>query len=88
VTDLMSHGHGFGIGGGMGGGMWLLTILFWIIFLAGIYLVLQGLLDKKGRRGSTLHPVDESALAILQKRFARGDIDEATYKRMKKDLEE
>ncbi len=88
MTDMMSYGHGFGTGGGMGGGMWLLTILFWVIFLAGVYLVLRGLLDKKGGTGSMSHPVDESAMAILQKRFARGEIDEETFKRMKKDLEE
>ena len=84
MTDKMTYGHGYG----MGGGMWLLTILFWVIFLVGVYLVLRGLLDKKSGTGPMSHPVDESALAILQKRFARGDIDEDTFKRMKKDLEE
>jgi putative membrane protein len=84
MTEMMSYGHGYG----MGGGMWLLTILFWVIFLAGVYLVLRGLLDKKSGPGSTSHPIDESALSILQKRFARGDIDEETFKRMKQGLEE
>lgn len=84
MTEMMSYGHGYG----MGGGMWLLTILFWVIFLAGVYLVLRGLLDKKSGPGSTSHSIDESAFSILQKRFARGDIDEETFQRMKKDLEE
>lgn len=84
MSDFMGYGHSYG----MGGGMWLLTILFWVIFLAGIYLVLRGLLDNKGRQQLTPHHPEEPAVEILRKRFARGEIDEETFKRMKKDLEE
>ena len=84
MSEFMGSGHGYG----MGGGMWILTILFWVIFLVGIYLVLRGLLDKKNGSTNISHPTDEPAQEILRKRFARGEIDEETFKRMKKDLEE
>jgi len=84
MYDFMANGHGYG----MGGGMWVLTILFWAIFLAGVYLVLQGLLKKKGHHHKTSHSDNEPASEILRKRFARGEIDEQTFKRMKKELEE
>jgi len=86
MSDFMGYGHGYGFG--MGGGMWFLTILFWVIFLAGVYLVLRGFLDRKDSSHPMSHPTDEPALEILRKRFARGEIDEDTFKRMKKDLEE
>lgn len=68
--------------------MWFLTILFWVIFLAGIFLILMALLDNKKGSETPGGTVSESALQILQKRFARGEIDEPTFKRMKSEIEE
>ena len=82
MQDMMNYGFG------MGGSMWILTILFWLITIIGIFIVLRALLDKKSRPTTTSHIAEPTALEILQKRFAKGEIDEETFKRMKMDIEE
>ena len=84
MTDMMNYSHGFG----MGGGMWFLTIIFWLFVIVGIFIILHALLDKKAEPDVSLHTTGQSALEILQMRFAKGEIDEDTFKRMKKDIEE
>jgi len=64
--------------GWMMGGMGLLNILFWILIIAGAVLIVQWL----SGRGK------DSALEILKKRYAKGEIDKAAFERMKKDLGE
>ena len=67
-------------GGGMGLG-WIGMLLFWGIIIAGIvYFVLA--VAKKER---TCH-TEESALDILKKRFAKGEITKDDFTRMKDDL--
>jgi len=84
------YGHGFGGGygglGGFGGGFgWAgiigmaLQSLFWIaLIVAAVYLI---------RRWSHGHRMTHnSAVNILDDRFARGEITSEEYKKMKKDL--
>ena len=59
------------------GVLWPVFILFWIVLIAGVVVVIGWLL-----RGKT-----DSPLAILQRRYARGDIDQETYTRMRRELE-
>ena len=60
------------------GVLWPLFILFWILLIAGVVVVIGWLLRRKG----------DSPLAILQRRYARGEIDRETYIRMRRELRE
>jgi putative membrane protein len=64
-------------GGGMGWGGWLMMGGFWLVLLALIvFLVVQLLPSAKPVAGADRI---ESPQDILDRRFAHGDIDEATY---------
>jgi putative membrane protein len=64
---------------GMSGwGMMLLPFLFWVMIIAGIVLIVIWLAGHK----------KESALEILKRRYALGEIDKLTFDRMKKDIAE
>jgi len=69
---MMNSGHG----GWMMGGMGLLHVLFWILIIIGAVLVVQWV-SGSGK---------ESALEILKKRYAKGEIDSVAFERMKKDI--
>lgn len=66
--------------------MWFPTIIFWVLFLAGLFLILIALLDKDSETSTTISASGETAMSILQKRYARGEIDDNTFKRMKSEL--
>jgi putative membrane protein len=64
-------------GGGMGLMGWLFMGTFWVALLALIVWLVVRLLpsaDRAGDRGSVDSPED-----ILDRRFARGEIDDETY---------
>ncbi|MFA7351591.1 MAG: SHOCT domain-containing protein [Methylotenera sp.] len=67
-----------GYSGWMLGGMWIFTLLFWILVIASVVCLVNWL-----RRRNTR----ESALDLLKKRYARGEIDQEAFERMKKDVE-
>ena len=67
--------------------MWFFTIIFWALFIAGAFMILLAMLEKKGGSDIPDHPHMGSTLEILKKRFASGEIDEDTFKRMKSELE-
>ena len=68
---------------GMGSGMMMVMVLFWVLVIAAlIWLVWWAL---RGRSASRPRG-DESAESILKERYARGEIDRATYEEMRKDL--
>ena len=73
--------------GMMGGFSWwwfmpIFMILFWGLVIWGIVAMVRGL---SGSRGSDSSRVD-SALEVLKKRYARGEIDKEEYEEKKKDL--
>ncbi len=73
--------------GMMGGGMmgWfghLVGIIFLLVLIAAIVYVARSL----GRIGTGVAKTDVSALDILKKRYARGEIDKQEYEEKKKDL--
>jgi putative membrane protein len=77
----MMHGFGFGIGGFIG------MVLVWILLIAGaVWLIKQIFSGPVIRSGDTPGGV-ERAIDILDKRYARGDLDREEYERMKKDLQ-
>ena len=84
------QGGGWGMmGPGMMGGFgwgWFMTvfcILFWGLVIWGIVALVRG---QSGSRGSDSSKAD-SALEVLKKRYARGEIDKEEYEEKKKDLE-
>jgi putative membrane protein len=78
-----SMGHGiYGIG--MGGGLGLLSVLFfWVAIIVAIILSMkwfasQGQAQRKSSSGS--------AIEIIEKRYASGEISEKEFKKMKQNL--
>ena len=83
-TDMLAAGpwtlpHGMMMGGGMG----FLLFLFWAVVLIALVLLISAVFS--GRRPSS-HT--ESALEILQKRYARGEIDKDRFDAMRRDLQQ
>lgn len=66
--------HGWGMGGG-----WLFMLLFWGAVIALIVFLVR----RSGGSGTE----SGSAIGILKKRYARGEITKDEYENMKKDLE-
>ena len=63
--------------GGMGGGAWILMGLFWVAVLALILFLVVRLLPANGTRDVSSQP--DSPEEILDRRFARGEIDVDTF---------
>ena len=72
-----------GMAGPWGWAMMLLMGLFWIAVIGGVGWLLYRLLRGRGARSSR----DAEAKAILRDRYASGDIDRATFERMREDLD-
>jgi putative membrane protein len=75
---MMNWGHGIG---------WffpIIMIIFWIAVIAGIiFLIRWAVISANKDRGSTS---ENSALDILKKRYARGEINKEEFEQKKKDL--
>ena len=78
-------GHGPGMMGGYGMGWFggIIMVAFWIAVVVGIIFLIRWLVlsAKGGGSGS-----EESALEILKKRYARGEIDKKEFEQKKKDI--
>lgn len=71
--------------GPYGGGTWMfLHFFFWILVIIGILLFLLWVFRQTGRQDRDRG--EESALEILKKRYARGEISREEYERMRKDI--
>lgn len=68
--------------GMMTGGAWFLGLIFWILIIAGIVLLIKYLWESGGAGGR-----HESALDILKKRYANGEINKEEFEEKKKDLQ-
>lgn len=68
-----------GYGWGMGWGAWMFMGLFWLALLGVILFLVVRLLPSTGTGRSGDRPTRDSAEDILDKRFARGEIDLETY---------
>lgn len=75
--------HWDGYGWGMGAG-WIFMVLFWVITIAVSVLLIRWLISFGEKKGPGAQA--ESALDILKKRYARGEITRDEYERMKKDI--
>ena len=74
-------------GNGMGGGAWLFMGVFWVVLIALIVWLVIRLLpaESQGRSGADSGRVD-SALDILDRRLALGEIDVETYQAQRRAL--
>jgi putative membrane protein len=63
------------------GGGWLMMIFLWVLIIVGIVIVTKWFANQ------TSHSTHEdTAMEILKKRYARGEISKEEYEQMKKDL--
>ncbi len=63
---------------------WLLMLAFWVAVIVGIVLVVRWLVAAGGHATSSR---EESALEILKRRYARGEIGKDEFEAKKKDLQ-
>jgi len=73
----MMNYDGHFLGGGL---MWI----FWILIIIGIFFIFQNMTKGSSDKSSS---DKESPLEILQKRYARGEIEEEEYQRRRKELD-
>lgn len=71
---------------GWGGFTMFFMIFFWLL-IVGLIITLIWFLIKKGGESST-NPSDESSIEILKKRYARGELDEEEYRRIREEITE
>ena len=85
--EVLMMGWGFDMQGWdghwFGGG---LMFVFWIAVIVGIVLLLRGLASRPGAGGQA--EGRETPLEILQRRYAKGEIDTAEFEEKKKALRE
>ena len=97
-SDMTAYAHGPGEGPGQGmmgpgmmgwgygmGWFWpILMLVFWIAVIVGIVFLIRWLIvsTRIRERGG----FEESAIEILKKRYARGEITKDEFEKMKKDI--
>ncbi len=78
VGNGMMYGYHYGMG-------WMLvTFIFWILLIAGVVLLVMWIVGKSSRGARSA--AEDSALDILKKRYARGEITREQYEEMKSDI--
>ncbi len=70
--------YGWGMGFGFG---WLLMAPFWILVILGVIYLVK--LIAGGRKGEDK---EETALEIVKKRYAKGEINKEEFEKIKNDL--
>ena len=73
--------YGMMDGYGMGYGMGILGLIFWILVIIWLVLLIRYLWESGGAKRE-----QESALEILKKRYARGEISKEEFEEKKKDM--
>tara|TARA_R110002072_G_scaffold105615_2_gene230881 strand:- start:3023 stop:3253 length:231 start_codon:yes stop_codon:yes gene_type:complete len=73
--DIGNFGWSMGFG-------WIFMLLFWALVILGIIAIIRWL------SGSNDTASKNTALEILQERYARGEIDSEEYQRIKSELKQ
>lgn len=63
------------------GGGWFMMAFWWIIIIVIVAIVVRWLTKQKGQP-----PMEDSAIELLKKRYARGEISKEQFEEKKKDL--
>jgi putative membrane protein len=82
VGGWQRYGYGMMEGFGWGWFMPIIMIVFWGLVIWGIVALVRGLSTGSGSSSTQ----EESALDVLKKRYARGEITREEYEEKKKDL--
>ncbi len=79
-----------------GGGWWVggvMMLAFWALVVVGVVWLVRSLTGTAGRAGTGLgsapgegHATPSRALAILEERFARGELSAEEFRRMREEL--
>ena len=81
---MMGDNFGFGMMNGFGG---VFMILLWIVIIGlGVWLI-SGLVSRTNNQPPANLPPAESALDILKKRYARGEITKEQFEEMRRTLD-
>ena len=84
---LFGYGPGMMNGYGFGGFIpMILMIVFWVVIIALGVLLISGLVSRTSSQPPSNLPPAESALDILKKRYARGEITKEQFDEMRHDL--
>lgn len=90
---VQSSGYDWGMGSGMMGygyGMsWyghILMLIFWVAVIVGIIFLIRWLVVSSQAGGQVTGHGADTALDILRKRYARGEINKEEFEEKKKDL--
>lgn len=76
---------GWGWGWTWGMGM-IHGLLWWVLVILGIVVLARLLARESGAAAAQPGPAPETALEILQKRYARGEIGKAEFEEKRRDL--
>jgi len=80
-------GYGSWGNGALGGWIGLIvTLAFWAIIIVGVVLLIRWLVIRGGQAALPLSTSRETALDILRKRYAGGEISKEEFEERKKDL--
>jgi putative membrane protein len=85
LTSLQGPGWCPWCGTHMTGWGWFMMMLFWLILLVIVGFAVWSF-SQRGGRASFGGPREDRAEALLRERYARGEIDEETYHRMRDEL--
>jgi len=75
---MMHWDYGWGLGFGFG---WIFLLFFWLLLILGVVYLIK-LIGGSTRRGER----EETALDILKKRYAKGEVSREEFEKIKEDL--
>ncbi len=75
---MMHWDYGWGMGFGLG---WFVMIIFWALFVLGIVYLIRMFAGSPKRADK-----EETAIDILKKRYAKGEIGKEEFDKIKDDL--